>query len=172
MLQRKHKFRNIEPCPLLREPRLLLQMPKQLPTTLKVCNQIQFRIRLEAKLERHKERAFEAGLKDFAFADGMRHFLLCDNFALGEDFHSVYALSVFLANLEDAAKGTTANEFEEFEIARCKSSFGLFHVICELYAMWAQTAMSQTLYCSYVIWTRISPVMVSPSRGKSLKSKR
>lgn len=117
MLQRQNKLGNIKPRPLLTKPRLLLQMPKQLPTALKIRDQIQIRIRLKAKFQAHEEGRFEGTLEDFALADGVGYFFFRDDFFFGEDFHGVDAFGVFFADLEDAPEGAAADEFEEFEVA-------------------------------------------------------
>ena len=125
MLQRQHKLRNIKPRAILRKPRLLLQMPKQLAAALKIRNEVQIGISLEAKFQTDEEGGVEGLLEDLALADGVGDLLLGDDLALGEDLHGVDALRVLFADLEDAPEGAAADELEELEVARGGSPPGL-----------------------------------------------
>ncbi len=62
-------------------------------------------------------------MEDFTFADRLRYFFLRDYFFFGEDFHGVDSMSVFLSDLKDFAKGTSADHFEKVEIARGEWDF-------------------------------------------------
>lgn len=128
MLKRKDEFGDIEPCPLLRELRLMLQMPEQLPPTLEVRHKIQIAVRLETELEADEERALERALQDFALPDRVRYFFFRDDLFFREDFHCVDSSSVLFPDLEDAPECAAPDKLEELEIARCESAFVLVTV--------------------------------------------
>ena len=64
-------------------------------------------------------------MEDLAFSDGMCDFLFCNDFLLGEDFHSVDAFGVLLADLEYLAKSAATDELEEFKVSWSEGAFGL-----------------------------------------------
>ena len=101
------------------EPRLPLQMPKQLATALKIRDEIKIGLGLKTKLEPDQKRAVQRALEDLALADGVSDFFFGDDLALGEHFHGVDAVGVFFADLEDFAECASADEFEEFKVAGC-----------------------------------------------------
>lgn len=125
MLQRQHQLSDVKPRPLLREPPLLLKMPEQLASTLVVRNEVELLLRLEAELESDEERAFEGGLKDLPFSDGVSDLLLGYNLLLGEDLHGVDSLGVSFPNLEDSSERSSTDELEELEVPRGKVSLAL-----------------------------------------------
>jgi len=107
-------------------------------------------------------------LENLAFADGVSDFFFGDDFLLGEDFHSIYALGILFADLEDLAKSATTDELEELKVSWSESAFGL-----EMGFNFTQGRgeRGRALYCSYVTWTRISPLTTSSSKGRSLGKK-
>lgn len=118
MLKGQHKLSNVEPCTVLGEAALFLEMPEQLSTALVVGDEVELLLGLEGELEADEEGALERALENLALADGVRDFLLGDDFLLGENLHGVDTLRVLLADLEDATKGATTDELEELEIGR------------------------------------------------------
>lgn len=128
MFEGQDQLGNIEPSPFFAEPSFPLQVPKEFTATLEVRDQIQVRVRLEAKLETNEERRVERTLEDLTFANRVRNLLLRNNFALREDLHSIYPLRVLLAHLEHAAERAAADELEEFEVAGHERALGLSRV--------------------------------------------
>lgn len=119
------EFCDVETSALLGEAGLALEMPKELTSTLKVSDKIEFRVRLEAKLEADEERRVEGTLKDLALTNGVCDFLLGDDLLFGQNLHGVYTPCVYFANLEDFAKGADTDELEKLEISRGEGSPGL-----------------------------------------------
>lgn len=119
------KFCDVETSALLGEAGLALEMPKELTSTLKVSDKIEFSVRLEAKLEADEERRVEGTLKDLALTNGVCDFLLGDDLLFGQNLHGVYTPCVYFADLEDFAKGADTDELEKLEISRGEGSPGL-----------------------------------------------
>lgn len=185
-------------------------MPKELAATLEIRDEIEIGVCLETKFQADQKWTLEGTLENLAFANSMCHFLLRDDLLLGEDFHCVDSLGVPLADLEDLAESASANQLQEFKIARGESTFGLkgrrlikaipekenregekkTSVALEAGNVEGKSLGSRvslpeeddmtlekkdfgvemmcTLNCSYVIWTRISPLTISSSKGRSL----
>lgn len=118
MFQSKDQLGNIEPCPIFAETTFLLQMPEEFTTALVVGDKVQLGISLEREFQSNKEWTFQRALEDLAFANGVRDFLLRNDFLLGENLHGVDSTSILLANLEDSAKSPSTNEFKEFKVGR------------------------------------------------------
>lgn len=125
MLQCQHQLGDVEPSPLLREPCLLLQMPKELSSTLEVSDEIQVRVCLEGKLQADEEWTVQRPLENLTLSDGVGYFLLCDDLTFGEDFHRIDTFGISLPDLEDSAEGASTNKLEEFEVSWSKSTLGL-----------------------------------------------
>lgn len=121
----KSEFCDVETSALLGEAGLALEMPKELTSTLKVRDKIEFGVCLEAKLEADEEGRVERTLKDLALTNGVCNFLFGDDLLFGQDLHGVYTPCVNFADLEDFAKGADANELEKFEISWGERSTGL-----------------------------------------------
>lgn len=164
MLQSQNKFGNVEPRAFFTKAGLTLEVPEEFAATFEISDEVEIGVCLEAKLESDQEGRFEGSLEDFAFSDGMGDLLLCHDFLFGQDLHGVYPLCIFLADLEDLAKSAAANELEKFEIAWSEGTLGLEGRKRKMKVRTNEKAgCVRTLYCSYVIWTRISPLTASSS---------
>ena len=125
MLQCKNQLGDIEPCPVLAESSLFLQMPEKLSTTFVVGDKVQFLLGLERKFESYQERTFQTSLQDLSFSDSVRDFLLGDDFPLGQNLHGVNTTSVLLSNLEDSTESTSSDELEILEVGWLEVGFVL-----------------------------------------------
>lgn len=108
-------------------------------------------------------------MEDLAFADGVRDFFFGNDFLFGEDFHGIDAFGVLFADLENLAKGAASDELEEFKVSWCEGAFRLEMGVGHAGGRRVKKNKKiGTLYCSYVTWTRISPLTTSSSNGRNL----
>ena len=100
-------------------------MPEELPTALKVRDEVKISFGLEGKLQTDEERAFKGSLKDFALANRVRNLFLCNDLFLRKNLHGVDSLGVVFPHLEDTAKRPPSDKLEKFKVMRRKRSLGL-----------------------------------------------
>lgn len=116
VLQREDQLGNVKPRPGLGKPAFLLQVPEQFPSALVVCDKEQVILCLEAEFQPDEEGRIERLLQDLALSDRMRDLLLCDDILLGQHLHGVDTFRVPFPNLEDFAKRSPSDQFEDLEI--------------------------------------------------------
>lgn len=125
VFQRENQFGDVEPRPILAEPSLLLEMPKEFSPALVVGNKVQLLFRLEREFEAHEEWALERSLEDLPLADSMCDLFLRHNLLFGEHLHGVDSAGVLLSHLEDAAKSPAADQLQELKVGGFKVDFAL-----------------------------------------------
>lgn len=103
-------------------------MPEKLSPALKIRYEIEISICLEAEFESNKERGFQRALEDIALADRVGYFLFRYDLLFREDLHSIDALGILLADLENLSKGSSSDKLEEFKVTGCQGSLRLWKI--------------------------------------------
>ncbi len=100
-------------------------MPKEFSARFEVSDEIKFCGGLEAEFQADQEGTVKGRLENLALSDGMGHFLLGNDFFLGEDFHRVYPTSVFLSDLENSAERPAPDQLQELKITGTENALSL-----------------------------------------------